>query len=211
MSFVLVVVKYHAWLFLRIYTSATFLNLFLLSCTVFLVVMSHSGRNLIMSSMCGRTGKSWRLKMLVLLLCLVWNALHGIVLVRLWEGVLLSLVTMSENNHCKGFKSVNFFCHCMIRIRIRIVGTLILNFCSSAKFLKLRNQLESLVALIIHVFEVSSYAPCHYFVIDVGNYCCCWMNHNTANLHWFTVFLLQSQWLYLSFVEPSTNGTLINH
>jgi hypothetical protein len=28
-----------------------------------------------------------------------WNASHGFVLVRLWEGVLLSLVTMSENNH----------------------------------------------------------------------------------------------------------------
>jgi len=75
-------VNYHAQLFLQIYTSATSLDLFVLFCTVFLVVMSHSGRNLIMSSICGSTSKSWRSKMLVLLLCLGWNALPGFVLVR---------------------------------------------------------------------------------------------------------------------------------
>lgn len=35
----------------------------------------------------------------VLLLCLAWNAMHGIVLVKLLEGGLLSLVTLSENSH----------------------------------------------------------------------------------------------------------------
>jgi len=34
-----------------------------------------------------------------LLLCLAWNAMHGIVLVRLLEGDLLSPVTLSENSH----------------------------------------------------------------------------------------------------------------
>lgn len=49
--------------------------------------------------------------MLVLLLCLGWNASHGFVLARLLEGVSPSLVTMSENNQCKGFEFLSFFCH----------------------------------------------------------------------------------------------------
>lgn len=43
--------------------------------------------------------------MQALLLCLAWNALHGIVVVRLLEGDLLSPVTMSNNNH---LESVDF-------------------------------------------------------------------------------------------------------
>lgn len=70
--------------------------------TVFLVERSHSGRNLISSRMHGRTGKIWRLRMLALLLCLGWSALHGFALVRLSEGDLHSLVTIHEKNHHMG-------------------------------------------------------------------------------------------------------------
>ncbi|KAF8388850.1 hypothetical protein HHK36_025530 [Tetracentron sinense] len=64
---------------------------------VFPVVTSHFGRNLIMLSTCGRTGRSLRLRMLALLLCSGWSATLGSVPVRLWEEDLRSLVTMSEH------------------------------------------------------------------------------------------------------------------
>lgn len=66
---------------------------------VFLVVLSHSGRKLVLSSSYGRIGKSWRLRTLVLLLSLVWSALLGSVLVRLQEEDLPSLVTMSDKHN----------------------------------------------------------------------------------------------------------------
>jgi len=58
--------------------------------------MKHFGRSLIMLSTFGNTGKSWRLRMLALLLCLGWSVLHGTVLVRLLVEGLHSLGTTSK-------------------------------------------------------------------------------------------------------------------
>lgn len=69
-------------------------NFFIAS--VFPQGVRHSGRNSTMSRIYGRTGKIWRLRMLALLHCLVWSALPGFVLARLWEGDSLSLGTMSD-------------------------------------------------------------------------------------------------------------------
>lgn len=78
-------------LWLCIYVPPNFSN-----ASVFLHGVRHSGRNLTIWRIYGRTGKIWRLRMLALLHCLVWSALPGFVLVRLWEGDLLSLGTMSD-------------------------------------------------------------------------------------------------------------------
>ncbi|XP_022752193.1 uncharacterized protein LOC111300861 [Durio zibethinus] len=48
---------------------------------VSLVDLSHSGRSLIMSRICGRTGQELKVEDAVLLLCLDWSALHGFALV----------------------------------------------------------------------------------------------------------------------------------
>jgi len=62
----------------------------------FLAVTRHSGKSWMVQSNCGRTGRSWRLKMLASLPCLELNYTHGSASVRLWVEVSLSLATILE-------------------------------------------------------------------------------------------------------------------
>lgn len=62
----------------------------------FLVVMSHSGKSLMVRSSCGRTEATWRLRMLVLRRCLASSCMRGSAWVRSSVEDLLSRATMSE-------------------------------------------------------------------------------------------------------------------
>jgi hypothetical protein len=99
-----------------------------------------------------------------------------------------------ESPPFKGFVFVSFSCY----FRDPNHGN------PASKFLKLRSQLESVVALIIHAFEVNSYAPCCFIVIFVGSYCCFWWkNDNTALvlICCFTSTLIQFS--VLAFTKPN--------
>ena len=73
-----------------------FLSITILHFAAFQAVTRHSGKSWMVQSNFGRTGRSWRLKMLASPPCLELNYMHGSASVRLWAGVSLSLATILE-------------------------------------------------------------------------------------------------------------------